>query len=219
MNEERVSKLILANPPKSPTSAFVLYGAGSCGKSCTLQHLIVLLCGGGKRDPAIQKTFEKAFYDSKYNRYRDADVVVHYHTKDNKTIHIYISTNGDSWPIVEDNFRFFYHCIRRQHKVYEFNGKDFVEHYENGLKQLDRPKFCITAANYTHFGGIQAAHYYLDLTCEDWQRERWIRKYKNSNQGEPIQGYTKCKRIRKIHEKIAMKIIEEIDRMINETLI
>ena len=219
MNNERVTKQILANPPQKPTSAIVLYGAGACGKSLTLQHLIVLLCGGGRLMPAIQAAFENRFYDAKHNRYRDADVVVHYPTKGNKTIPIYISTDGDSWPIVEDNFRFFYHCVRSKHKAYEYDGKDFIEIDDDGLKKLKRPEFCITAANYTHFGGIQAAHYYLNLTCDDWMRELWIRKYKEPNQGSPVAGYKNCDKIREIHDKIAKKIIEKIDQMINETLI
>ena len=218
MNEERVPKLILAKTVEHPMSAIILFGGMSCGKSSVLQHLMVLLCGGGKRVPAIQAAFEEAFYDKKHDRYRDADVIITYRTKTNIDIPIYLSTDGDSWPVVEDNFRFFYHCIRIRKKCYEFNGIKFVEVNSDELMSKDKPVFCITPANFTEFGGTQAARYYLDLTCEDWRREYWIRKNKNPQPGKPVPGYNKprIKRIKEEDAKMAIRFVELIDQMIVE---
>ena len=217
--QTRVPKLILGNPSKSPTAAIVLFGGSSCGKSNTLLHLIVLLCGGGHRNPAIQKAFEDEFYDNKKDRYRDCDVVIHYQPKERKNIPIYVSTEGDTWKNVEDNFRFFYHCIRSRHHVYAFDGSKFVLLEQDGLLSLERPLYCVTAANFTEFGGMQAARYYLDLSCEDWWREHWIRKYYCKDPGAPVPGYTrpKHKRIREADDKLACGMLSLIDQMISKT--
>lgn len=216
MKIERVPRLILSNPPSTSTSTIVLFGGNSCGKSSTLLHLIVLLCGGGTLNKSIQATFENAFYYPPHDRYKDADVVVYYTSEKGEQIPIYISTDGDSWPIVEDNFRFFYHCVRTRHKVYEFDGCQFIPHNHDSLKILQRPVICITAANLTQFGGTQAAHYYLDLTCEDWKCSNWIRKYPCSNLGQPIPGYTKpkIKRIMDEDDRQARKILDMINNII-----
>lgn len=218
MEEERVPKQILANSPQQQMSAIILFGGCSCGKSSTLQHLIVLLCGGGKIVQAIQTAFEDTFYDPKHDCYHDCDVVVHYTTKKGYEVTIYVSTDGDSWPVVEDNFRFFYHCIRRRHKVYKFDGKRFVQVSYNELKEIDSPSCCVTAASFTKFGGIQAAHYYFDLTCEDWQHNCWIRKYQSKNLGSPVPGYNKPKhqRIWGKDDELAGKIVILIDKMITD---
>ena len=217
-NIERVPKLILRNQLFGSTSAIVLFGESCCGKSSTLQHLIVLLCGGGTLNTSIQAAFEEAFYYSKHDCYKDVDVVVYYRSPEGKEIPIYISTDGDTWPIVEDNFRFFYHCIRTRHKVYEFKNGKFIPHDYNSLKNLRRPVICITAANFTQFGGTQAAHYYLDLTCEDWKSEHWIRKYPCPKPGQPIPGYTKpkIKRIRNEDDKQAKRLLSLINDTINK---
>lgn len=216
---ERVPKQILCNPSSGSTSAIVLFGGSSCGKSSTLQHLIVLLCGGGTLKKSVQAAFERAFYYSKHDCYKDVDVVVYYHTEKGE-IPIYISTDGDTWPIVEDNFRFFYHCIRTRHKVYEYKGGQFIQHDYDSLKSLKRPEICITAANFIQFGGTQAAHYYLDLTCEDWKYNIWIRKYPCSNPGQPIPGYVKPrkKRIKEEDDKQAKRLLCIIDKMIKNNI-
>lgn len=214
---ERVPKLILTNPPSIPTSAIVLFGGNSCGKSTTLLHLIVLLCGGGALNKSVQAAFEHAFYYPKHDNYKDVDVVVYYRSQKGEKVPIYISTDGDTWPIVEDNFRFFYHCIRTRHKVYEFKNNKFIQHDHISLKFLKRPVICITAANFTQFGGTQAAHYYLDLTCEDWKSKYWIRKYPCSNPGQPIPDYTypRIKRIKDEDDKQAKRLLSLINNIIN----
>lgn len=55
----RAQKEILARPTEVPMSAIILYGDNSCGKTSTLHHLIVLLCGNGNLVPAIQTAFER----------------------------------------------------------------------------------------------------------------------------------------------------------------
>lgn len=217
----RVQQEILARPAEKPMSAIVLYGDNSCGKTSTLHHLIVLLCGHGNLVPAIQTAFENAFYDKNHDRYRDCDVVIPYRDKENNFVPIYVSTDGDSWSIVEDNFRFFYHCIRPKHKVYVFDGKQFKQCDKNELEKLQRPRFCITPANFVQFGAIQAAHYYLELTCEDWQRNYWFRKHHCASPGSPITGYNKpkIKRIFQEDEKIASRMLALIGGMLVEKII
>ena len=219
--ENRVAKEILARSFKEPISSIVLFGGSNCGKTCTLQHLAVLLCGGGHLNRAIQSAFESVFYDSKRDYYRDADIIVHYCTEDKKSISIYVSTDGDSWPIVEDNFRFFYHCIRSRHKVYEFNGTNFNLCDEDELELIEKPQICITPANYTKYGGIQAAHYYHDITCEDWNRNIWIRKKPCTDPGPAVPGYTKPRRpiIRERDDIVANRLVELINQMLSETII
>lgn len=214
-DQERVSEKILRNPSAIPMSAIVLFGGNSCGKSSTLQHLAVLLCGGGILNTKIQKAFEEAFYDKGHDCYRDFDLVVNYYAENGKKVVVYISTDGDSWPIVEDNFRFFYQCIRNRHKVYKFDGKRFVQIDKDELVELERPAICVTPANFTHFGGIQAAHYYLDLSCEDWSHNCWIRKYPCDNPGLPVPGYVKPKhkRIMGKDDKIARELLKLINQL------
>lgn len=214
-NPERVSEKILNNKPATPMSAIVLYGGNSCGKSSTLQHLAVLLCGGGILKTNIQNAFETAFYDSNHKFYRDFDIVVNYHAENGKNVVVYISTDGDSWYMVEDNFRFFYHCIRKRHKVYKFDGNGFVQIDQDELVKLERPAICITPANFTQFGGIQAAHYYLDLSCEDWSHNCWIRKKHCDNPGPPVPGYTfpKHKRIMEEDDRMARELLKLINQL------
>ena len=217
--KNRVPPMVLSNSPKDPMSAIVLFGENSCGKSSTLHHLIVLLCGNGKRISTVQNAFEAKFYDHVHKKYKDFDIIVRYHSKDNEIIPVYVCTDGDSWPIVEDNIRFFYHCIRKRHKVYEFDGLNFIELDDVELMNKEWPMFCISPANITQFGGSQAQRYYLDLTSEDWRRERWIRKTKCPNPGPPVPGYYKCKKIRLEDEKLALRIIDLVEQMLKETYI
>ena len=53
-------------PVNDKMSCFVLYGDMSCGKSSTLNHLIVLLTGGGTLKQPIQAAFERAFPVNNY---------------------------------------------------------------------------------------------------------------------------------------------------------
>ena len=216
----RVPKMILAHPAETPMSAIIVYGGSNCGKTSTLQHLIVLLCGGGKKVLAIQKAFENVFYYSKKDCYSDADVIIPYQTK-NGIIPIYVSTDGDSWSIVEDNFRFFYHCVRSKHKVYVFKNNTFIQCNNSDLERIARPLICITPANIVKSGGLQAAHYYLDLTCEDWRRNYWFRKDQNEERGKPVKGYNRPrnKRIYDVDAKVAKRIVKLIDQMLVEKVI
>ncbi len=212
-NEERVSLQLLKRKSPKPMFGIVLFGESNCGKSSTLQHLIVLLCGGGSRKASIQNAFENAFYDKNNNRYRDVSVIVHYQTAEGKKIPIYVSTDGDNWQMVEDNFRFFYQCVLKPHKVYEFDGKKFVKIDHEELKAKPRPEICINPANITQYGGIQAQRYYQDLTCEDWQGERWIRKYPCRGKSKPVPGYQKIKKICEHDENVALEIIDIMNQM------
>jgi len=220
IESNRLPHKILKKPAEKPMSAIVLYGENSCGKTSVLHHLIVLLCGNGNLDSAIQTAFEEAFYYSQHDNYRDCDVIIPYKDKENNIVYIYVSTDGDSWPIVEDNFRFFYNCMRSKQKAYEFDGKEFVQ-CDTTKKKLPRPQYCITPANFTQFGAIQAAHYYLELTCEDWQRSYWFRKRPCKKRGNPVAGYNKPKnkRIFQEDEKVALRMVALIDQMLKETII
>lgn len=213
-DSKRVPILLLENKPSRLMSDIVLFGDGNCGKSTTLHHLIVLLSGGGVLNPSIQVAYEKAFKEPTKNHLRDVDVFINYQSEYG-TIPIYVSTDGDSWPIVEDNFRFFYHCPRTKHKIYEFNGSNFVECI---IKKKPNPQFCISPANYNHFGGIQAHRYYLDVTCEDWKRERWIKKEKGKKTLPLVKGY-KILKVYKNDAGLAQRIIQLIHQMLLDKII
>ena len=216
MEKKRVHQLIPSNLKLDNRQGIILFGEGGCGKSSTLQHLIVLLCGGGKRIASIQAEFEDVFYDKSHNIYRDAEVIVQYKMNERQSLTIYISTRGDSWPIVEDNYRFFYQCVRSTHKVYTFDGKTFVKLDSKELKTMPAPQFCISPASYMKSGGLQAHHYCLDLTIEDWRLVRWIRKYHCSNPGAPVPDYTMCNKIRMHDEKLEFEIISAMKKMLKE---
>lgn len=212
----RVTQIIGQNMKQDERLGIVLFGESNSGKSSTLMHLIVLLCGGGKLFPTIQAEFEKTFFNKKQNMYRDAEVVVPYQMNDNQCIYIYISTRGDTWPIIEDNYRFFYQCIRSLHNVYKFDGTHFVLCKRNDLKKMHAPQFCINPVSLEKYGAMQAQHYYQELTAEDWRLVRWIRKNKCLGSENSVSGYDKCKQI-KIHDGIiAEKIIIAMNQMINE---
>lgn len=217
----RLPHEILACPEEKPMSGIVLYGENSCGKTSVLHHLIVLLCGNGKLVPAIQAAFEEAFYFPPKDCYRDCDVIIPYRDKENNIVYICVSTDGDSWQIVEDNFRFFYHCMRSKQKAYVYDGKQFIQCDKSKINNYPRPQLCITPANFTQFGAIQAAHYYLELTCEDWQRSYWFRKRTCKQRGNPVAGYNKPmkKRIFQEDEKVALRMVTLIDQMLKETII
>ncbi len=210
----RVPLLIQKNKPPQPMSDIVLFGGNNCGKSTTLHHLIILLAGGGILQPSLQYLYEKTFKAKTKNYIRDIDIFINYKIKE-KNIPIYISTDGDSWPIVEDNFRFFYHCPRKRHKIYEFDGTAFIE---CNIQTKPFPMFCVSPANFVQFGGIQAHRYYLDLTCEDWKRERWIRKYEEKGNPKRISGY-KILKVSTEDDKLARRIILLIEQMLKEKYI
>ncbi len=212
----RVPQIIGQKLRNDERLGIVLFGESNCGKSSTLMHLMVLLCGGGILYPTIQAEFEKTFFIKKHNKYRDAEIVVPYQMSNNQCFYVYISTRGDSWPIIEDNYRFFYQCIRPKHNVYIFNGKSFELCKKEDLEKIPAPQFCINPASYEKYGAIQAQHYYQELTAEDWRLVRWIRKYKCSNPGDPVPGYIVCKQIKMHDEKTAKRIIEAMNQMLIE---
>lgn len=204
-------------PVNDKMSCFVLYGDMSCGKSSTLNHLIVLLTGGGTLKQPIQAAFERAFPVNN-NRYPDSRHIIHYKRKlDGKEAHIYVSTLGDTWEIVEQNFKFFYRISDGHNVIYQFNGKDFVKCKALNTWEPPCPQFCISPANF-HKGAIQAERYFLGNTCLDWKRERWILKERKNPIGIPVPGY-KAGIIKDSHARIAERIVEEINRMMDETLI
>ena len=200
-------------------SSFVMFGDSSCGKSSTLDHLIVLLNGGGQLCKHIQSAYEKVFLNNTSKPcYKDSRQIIHYKRKvDGKEAVIYVSTMGDTWQLVEQNFKFFYRISGGRLSVHMFDGTAFVEQPPLNKWIPPCPLFCISPANF-HHGAIQAERYFLDMTCLDWKRERWILKEKLKNPGDPVPGYT-ANIIKTSHEQIAGKIIEEIDRMMDETLI
>lgn len=209
--DKRVPLLLLGNRPPAPMSDIVLFGGANCGKSTVLHHLIVLLAGGGTRQPHLQRLYENTFKEKSKKHLKDVDIFLNFKIAE-ENIPVYISTDGDSWPIVEDNFRFFYHCPRKRHIIYEFNGSAFVE---CNILEKPFPLFCISPTNFTQFGGIQAHRYYLDLTCADWKRERWIRKYPNEAHKKSIPGYI-ILRVSNQDDRIAKRIILMIKQMLKE---
>ena len=107
---ERMPELIMCTEIPNKMHDIVLFGERNCGKSTTLHHLIVLLAGGGTLMPLIQVAYETCFAHSSSKELKDAAVYVDFRIDENTSVPIYVSTAGDSWQIVEDNFRFFYHC-------------------------------------------------------------------------------------------------------------
>ena len=200
-----------AIPIKEKMTCIVLFGDMSQGKSSTLNHLIVLLTGGGTLNTSIQNAFERAF-PVKNGRYPDSRHIIHFKREDGKEAIIYVSTRGDTWEIVEQNFKFFYGISDGHIDVYQFKGKDFVK---CEAKPEKLPLFCISPANFRK-GAIQAERFFLDNTCLDWKRERWILKERIEPIGEPVKGY-KAGLIKDSHAQIAGKIVDEIKRMMDET--
>jgi len=193
----------------------VLFGDTSQGKSSTLNHLIVLLTGGGKLKKSIQGAFERAFPVTN-GRYPDSRHIIHFkREEDGKESTIYVSTRGDTWDIVEQNFKFFYRVSDGYVDVYQFNGKDFVKCNALNTWNPPCPLFCISPANFRK-GAIQAERYFLDNTCLDWKRERWILKERMNPIGKPVNGYN-AGVIKDSHAQIAEKIVDEIKRMMDET--
>lgn len=204
-------------PIKDKMSCFVLFGNTSCGKSSTLNHLVVLLTGGGTLKKSIQNAFEKAFPVNS-GRYPDSRHIIHYKRDyDGREAIIYVSTRGDTWDIVEQNFKFFYRISDGHIDVHHFDGKDYVKCRPLNTYTPPCPLFCISPANFQK-GAIQAERHFLDNTCLDWKRERWILKEKKDLIGIPVKGYS-AGIIKESHAQIAEKIVEEINRMMDETLI
>ena len=205
-----------AIPIKEKMTCIVLFGDKSQGKSTTLNHLIVLLTGGGKLKKPIQDAFERAFPVTN-GRYPDSRHIIHFkREKDGKEAIIYVSTKGDTWDIVEQNFKFFYRISDGHIDVFQFNGKDYVK-CKARPTELPCPLFCISPASFQK-GAIQAERYFLDNTCLDWKRERWILKERMDPIGTPVKGY-KAGLIKESHAKIAEKIVDEIKRMMDEIYI
>ena len=204
-------------PIEEKMSCFVLYGDMSCGKSSTLNHLVVLLTGGGILKKSIQEAFERAF-PVKDGRYPDSRHIIHYkRDTDGKDAYIYISTMGDTWVIVEQNFKFFYRFSDGHIDVHQFDGSNFVKCKALNSWRPPCPQFCISPANF-HKGAIQAERYFLDNTCLDWKLERWILKDKVNPIGMPVEGY-RAGIIKKNHAELAKKIVKEINRIIDGTTI
>jgi len=204
-------------PIKEQMTHIVLFGDTSQGKSTTLNHLIVLLTGGGTLKKSIQDAFERAFPVTN-GRYPDSRHIIHFkREKDEKEAIIYVSTRGDTWEIVEQNFKFFYGISDGHIDVYQFNGKDFVKCKALNSWNPPCPLFCISPANF-HKGAIQAERYFLDNTCLDWKRERWILKERIDPIGETIDNYI-AGLIKGSHARIAEEIVDEIKRMMDNTYI
>ena len=210
-------------PIEKKMTCIVLFGDTSQGKSTTLNHLIVLLTGGGTLNPSIQNAFERAFLATN-GRYKDSRHIIHFkREEDGKEAIIYVSTRGDTWDIVEQNFKFFYRISDGHIDVHQFNGKDFVKCKALNSWNPPCPLFCISPANF-HKGAIQAERYFLDNTCLDWKRERWILKERMDSVGnpdsvgKPIKGY-KAELIKESHARIAEEIVCEIKRMMDNNFI
>ena len=204
-------------PIKENMTCIVLFGKTSQGKSTTLNHLIVLLTGGGKLKIPIQNAFERAFPVTD-GRYPDSRHIIRFQREeDGKEAIIYVSTKGDTWDIVEQNFKFFYGISDGHIEVYQFKGKDFVKCKALNSWDPPCPLFCISPANF-HKGAIQAERYFLDYTCLNWKRERWILKERVNPIGEPVKGY-KAGLIKRSHARIAEEIVDEIKRMMDNPYI
>ena len=204
-------------PIENKMTCIVLFGDTSQGKSTTLNHLVVLLTGGGTLNTSIQNAFERAFLATN-GRYADSRHIIHFRREeDGKEAIIYVSTKGDSWDIVEQNFKFFDRISDGHIDVYQFNGTDFVKCKALNSWNPPCPLFCISPANF-HKGAIQAERYFLDNTCLDWKRERWILKERIDPIGRTIDNY-KAGLIKDSHAQIAEKIVDEIKRMMDETYI
>lgn len=209
---------------KQQMSDIVLYGKNSQGKSTTLQHLIVLLLSGGKVcNPAIQKAFETAFWKHP-NRYNDFMQIIFYRREvDGKNAIIYVSTRGDNWLLVEDNFEMFYqHFTRHKSFAHIFYGNKFIRlselsKEEERLWTKERPSICISPANFLR-GAIQAQRYYLDATYTDWKREQWILKEWTENPGESVHGY-QAGFIKRNHDDIAKEIVKIIHDFMDNTIV
>ncbi len=204
---------------KDKMSCIVLYGEKNCGKTSTLSHLIVLLTGGGAFNANIARAFERKF-PANNGFYPDSHHIIHYKRNgDGKEACIYVSTNGDTWTVVENNFKFFYGICKGNIEVHQFNGTEFVKCEPLNRWNPPCPLFCISPANF-HDGAIQAEHYYLSNTCFDWKRQLWILKEKKDKEyiGEALPKY-EAGIIKRSHAEVAEKIVEVIDRMIDETII
>ncbi len=211
------AKEILNNPPSHLMSDFVLVGKPNCGKTTTLLHLIALLCGNGALLPAIQHELERTFVYSSTGKPKDAHVVLTYQPIDHSPITIYVSTNGDNWEIVTNNFLFFYQRCKHL-TIYHFTGGKFIRISSSQLRKLPRPDVCISPASFNG-GAIQAQHYYLGLTYKDWWQQMWVKKVGDTkgSLGMSLPGYTiptpTSTPFKLIHHEIAKKILDEINRM------
>ena len=205
---------------KEPMSIIALLGKKNCGKTTTLSRLIILLTGGGVLDTVIESAFDKKFKKAN-GLYKDSHHIIHYKNSEGKEACIYVSTNGDTWTVVENNFKFFYGLCDWTFKVYEFDysKKEFVK--RSPLKDTNppRPDLCISPANYFD-GAIHAEHYFLSNTILDWKRQLWIRKEKiknkksKDNEEEVKDNLNKNNRFRSDNERVIDNILEEINRMI-----
>lgn len=223
-NLHPTADILRRKQPKEKMSDIVLFGSNSQGKSTTLQHLIVLLLSGGRTcNLNVQSAFESAFL-KKTSSYEDFMQIVFYkREEDGKHAVIYVSTKGDNWLLVEDNFEMFYqHFSRHKNFAHIFNGTKFIPLSELTKEEIsdwikERPSICISPANFMR-GAVQAQRYYLDATYQDWRRERWILKEWVEDPGTPVPGY-KAKIIRQNHDDIAKEIIRIIHDFMDNTII
>ncbi len=166
--------------PEKPMSIIALLGEKNCGKTTTLSRLIILLTGGGVLDTVIESAFDKTFKEN--GSYKDSHHIIQYKNSEGKEACIYVSTNGDTWTVVENNFKFFYGLCDGNIEVYEFDysKKEFINCSPLKKSNPPRPDLCISPANYFD-GAIHAEHYFLSNTILDWKRQLWIRKEKIKN--------------------------------------
>ncbi len=210
-NTSPTSDILRKSRPEKMMSDIVLFGKSSQGKSSSLQHLVVLLLSGGNTpNPNIIGAFETRFWNGK--TYDDFMIIVKYHRySDGKESVIYISTKGDTWEIVENNFEFFYRQSKRQGKtIHIFDGLSFVKWEdlsitEQNLWLQESPSICISPANFRN-GSIQAQRYYLDATYNDWKCEHWIRREREEKPTDPLLEYSH-KIICKTHDITARNLI------------
>ncbi len=204
-------------------SDIILYGRSSHGKTTTLQHLSVLLLSGGKLlNPNVVSSFETKFWNGK--TYNDFMLLIPYkRDDDNKQCMIYISTRGDNWLLVEDNFEFFYQYFsRKENLIHIFDGTQFKKWKELSAEQKiiwlnDIPTIFISPANFNN-GAIQAQRYYLDVTYTDWKRERWIKKERKKEPGSSLPEY-RAGVIKQNHDEIAKEIIKIIHDFMDNTIV
>ena len=205
LNELEASRKQESSSGKS-MSIIALLGEDDIGKTTTLSYLVVLLLGGGKLNKDIKNAFDKRFKKAN-GLYKDSHHIIHYKNSEGKEACIYVSTNGDTWTVVENNFEFFYGLCDGRTKVHEFeySKMDFVKRAPLKKDNPPCPDLCISPANLNN-GAIHAEHYYLSKTRFDWKSQLWIRKkeLKDDNSDAFAED----------NEIMANLIIKEIDRMI-----
>jgi hypothetical protein len=196
-------------------SNIVLYGKPDVGKTSTLQLLIILLCGGGKLDPAVCQAFEKAFlkYDNNGNPYyHDVKVVTSY-----RDTTIYISTMGDTWANIRANLDFFKNDWRYK-DVYHYGSNGFVKYDKDKLKKERMPKGQILVSavrdDDSQTGSMHAMRILNATRMSDWQRELWVHKIECSKNGEPLEGFSFTKPFLKSDYDLAVKMVKYIDQII-----